>query len=396
MTPISSTDAGVSWPPLTVAVINLNGTATLPFTLDALRAADYPGLRVMLVDDQSTDGSVELVRSRYPEVEVHVVPQSKQRPSVVRNLAIQRATTPFLMLLDNDIALRPDCLRRLMTVMVDRPAVFRVVPRLVYHDNPELIYMDGGALHYLAISARSDRGKSVAVAPPGPPVPSIGCGIPLLRRDIAMRLGGFDEGYHFGWGEDAELIVRARLLGFEALTVQDAIGLHVEKSHGTGRAEAQFYNRYRLMWINYSTRALVLLTPALFCFDLMLMAMGFMKGLTRLQFKAMRTIWADRADILARRRWMQQHRAVGDRSLLEGTPLAPTGVLRQSKLVQSIARWSSVLFVSYWRLVRDWLHDGPFRGRPVRVAALDAAAEGLDDHVPDTHDELPGPLSSHV
>ncbi len=365
-----SDHSGDNWPALTVAIINYNGLEVLPDTLDALRRVDYPNLQTMLVDDQSTDFGVAFVRHQYPEVRILVVPQSKHKPSVSRNLALREATTPYVMVIDNDVALRPDCLKRLMAVMLERPNTFRVTPRLVYHDQPDTIYMDAGGLSYLGISARSLRGRRIDEVPAQGLVPSIGSGIKLLHREAALQFGGWDEGYMFGWGEDAELVVRARMLGFDAWTVRDAVGLHVEKEHSTQRAEAQIYNRYRLMLVNYSMRALLLLAPALAMFDIMMMGMGTMKGLLPRHLHAIREVWRDRDDICRHRRFMQARRAVGDASLLEGTPILIPGVLKQSPFVRSIASSLSGLFIGYWRLVKRLLGDEPYAGRPRGMSAL--------------------------
>lgn len=360
----------LDWPSLTVAVINHNGIDVLPATLDALRNADYPDLKVVLADDQSTDDSVAFVAQNYPEVRVLAVKESKHKPSVPRNLALRECDTPYVLLLDNDVAMQPDSLKRLMQVMIERPNTFRVVPRIVDHDNPDRIYIDGGGLSYLGISARSVRGKSVQELPPGKPIASIGSGIILLNRAAALKLNGFDEDYLFGWGEDAELTVRARMLGFEAWTVQDALGLHVEKEHGTHRAEAQFYNRYRLMLINYSMRGLILLTPAIVLFDVMMFTMGLLKGLAPLHMRAVERVVRNWSNIMQQRRFVQQRRAVGDASLLEGTPILITGVLRQSPALLKCAGVASGFFIAYWQLVRHFLGDEPFDYRPRGIEAL--------------------------
>lgn len=376
---MSSTHAvHADWPAVTVAVINHNGQDVLPRTLDALRASDYPDLRVMVVDDMSTDASVALVRERYPQVRLVPVPAGlhKGKPSVPRNLALREADTPLLMWLDNDVALEPDAVRQMVKVMRERPGTFRVMPRLVYHDQPQRIYADGSGLNYLGISSRSARDRTVHELPPGDPVASLGSGIVMVRRDVALALGGFDEGYAFGWGEDGEITVRARLLGFEAWTVSRAVGLHVEKEHGKLRACAQFYNRYRLMLINYSGRGLVLLAPAHLVFEVMTLTMGLLTGLMPHYGKAVWRVLRDMPDILAHRRFVQRHRAIGDASLLEATPILVTGVLKKSPLVRRVASATSAAFIAYWRLVSPLLHDGPYRRRPRGLAALGLADAG--------------------
>ncbi len=382
----------LDWPGVTVAVINHNGMAVLRDTLDALARVDYPNLNIMLVDDQSGDGSVSFVNAHYPSVRIVSVPVSKHMPSVPRNLALHEATTPYVLLLDNDVAMTPDSIKRLMVVMLERPNTFRATPRIVYHNDPDRIYIDGGGLNYLGISARSVRGRRATDLPAGDLVPSIGSGIMLVNRAVALQLDGFDEGYLFGWGEDAELAVRARMLGFDTWTVPTALALHVEKEHGTHRAEAQFYNRYRLMLINYSARGLLLLTPAIAAFDLMMFGLGLLKGLAPMHMRATLRVLRDWSDIMRRRRYVQQRRAVGDASLLEGTPILITGVLTHSSLLQRVATCASGFFIAYWRLVRRSLSNEPYRHRPRGLAALapqDSLAQAPSQRIVDSDFSTP-------
>lgn len=347
----TSAEAG-SLPAVTVAVINHDGMETLPAVVEALLASDYPDRTVVLVDDHSTDGSVEWFEEAHPGLPVLRTGPEGGRASIGRNLALRWARTPFVFLVDNDVVVQPDAIGILVQALAARPDVFACSPRLVYARDPDRIYFGGSNLHYLAVSCDAARGLGVSEREAGAPFPSLCNGILLLRREVALEMGGFDTEYAFGWGEDGELPVRSILRGWRCLHVPRAVGTHVEKRRGTARAEAQIRNRIRMLLTVYSRRSLLLLAPALLAFEVALAGTAVLKGFGGDYLRAVRTEVGELPAIRRRRATIQASRAASDRALLRAGDLTPTGALSRSRLVRAAARVATVLFAGYWRLVR--------------------------------------------
>jgi len=343
------------YPPLTIAVINYNGRDVLPSTLDALRQVEYGPLDRILVDDGSTDGSVEWTAQNYPEIRIVLMERNMQKPSWPRNRALADSATDFVLLIDNDIALAPDCPAKLMDVMTGDPEILCCSPRLVYAQNEAMLYYDGGSLHYLCISGPSVRGQPVAARPERRPFPTVAGGNLLLNRKLARKLGFFDTGFAFGWGEDAELCLRGRLSGMHCLHVPAAVARHVERPRGLQRAEAQLYNRYRTILTMYAPWTLLVLGPALGAFELGLLLAGAATGVTRHQTRALRRIWETRHELRRRRLEIQRRRRVSDRDILTGDGFSLPGVVTQSRFVRHVTRIVGLLFRTYWEAVRTFL-----------------------------------------
>ncbi|MEX0654314.1 MAG: glycosyltransferase family 2 protein [Phycisphaeraceae bacterium] len=336
---------------LTIAVINHNGRDVLEPTLDALQKIDYQPLELLLVDDGSTDGSDRWAAAHYPALRVVRIEPNAGKPSVVRNRALREARSRYVLLLDNDVALEPGAPAALMRAMHARPGVAAAGPRLVYADDPDRLYGDGTNLHYLCISGFNARGMARADRPVTPPYTSLAGGNVLLDRSVALWLGGFDERYLFGWGEDAELCLRARIAGFDVLHVADAVGQHVERARGLARAEAQYYNRYRMLLTLYSGRTLLVLAPAMLFFELCLFALSLTKGTAAMHLRVIRRVCREAREIARRRREVQETRMVGDTELLESTPLIRTGALAESRGVAMASTMLQGMFNGYWRLI---------------------------------------------
>jgi GT2 family glycosyltransferase len=105
----------VAEPLVTVVVLNWNGAHLLPDCLDGLAAQDLPEgqMAVWVVDNASSDGSLELLGERYPWVRAIANP-SNDGFAGGNNVALREVATPFVALINNDARPEPDWLRRLL------------------------------------------------------------------------------------------------------------------------------------------------------------------------------------------------------------------------------------------------------------------------------------------
>jgi GT2 family glycosyltransferase len=354
---------------VTFAIVNYDGEQYLRQTLDALLALDT-GCRIVVVDDGSTDGSHALVREYAPHVELIALGANIGRIGRVRKHAVDECRTPYLFLMDNDVTFAPDCLPRLLEHLRAHPRALSCRPRLVYADRPGIIYQDANKLHYLALAADQRRDRPVEEGRSPVPRATLGGGIMLLNCAVARQIGNFDERSLFGWS-DLELDVRARLLGFEVLHDPLAIGYHVERPGGLQRVVGQLYNRRRLIAICYSGRSLTVLAPALLAFEVLVLAMCLVSGYRKEYWRALRLLWADAADIRARRGALQVARVHrSDDVVLSAGSISITGRMSSSGLAMHVAPILSAVFGAYWRIARPLIRDR--RPRPVRAAGIGA------------------------
>ena len=105
----------VAEPLVTVVVLNWNGAHLLPDCLRGLAAQDLPEGQVAtwVVDNASTDGSMELLADQFPWVRA-IANDSNDGFAGGNNLALREVATPFVALINNDARPEPDWLRRLL------------------------------------------------------------------------------------------------------------------------------------------------------------------------------------------------------------------------------------------------------------------------------------------
>jgi GT2 family glycosyltransferase len=340
---------------LSVVVANYNGGEVLVRTVETLQAVLGEQTPIIVADDGSEDGRPDRIRRRFPTVRVLSPGGHTGRPTVVRNVGLRAVTTPFVFLTDNDILINPGSIDAMMRVLRSSESVLCCTPRLLDADDPNTIYADGNYLHYLGLSGTSRRGQRVSETPVRPPHPTFGGGIMLINMRLAAEMGYCDEGYPFGWADDAEFQLRGRVRGFQSLHVPASVCLHVSKDHGTQRSYGQFYNRYRLLFTVYSSRALILLAPPLLLFEIALTGFAAAMGVSRERWRAIKQIWRDRAEIRAMRAVNQATRRVKDSAVLEGGGIELGGPMARSGALSVLTRLAAGALDLYWRLVRGWL-----------------------------------------
>ncbi|MEZ5967419.1 MAG: glycosyltransferase family 2 protein [Planctomycetota bacterium] len=200
----------MSLPAITVVLVNWNGEEFLTPCLRSVVAQGYPGLRVTVVDNGSTDGSLALLARDFAEVEVIRNPVNNYAGA--NNLAVARASTPFVCLLNTDTVLEAGCLTTLSTRLASDDAVAGVAPKIVY--------LDGGRLYTTGVLQRDDlywvdrdqgepdRGQRDRVED----VFGLSGCCALYRRSVWQQVGGLDEDFHMYY-EDVDFSLRLRAAG---------------------------------------------------------------------------------------------------------------------------------------------------------------------------------------
>jgi hopene-associated glycosyltransferase HpnB len=182
----------VRWPSVAVVVPARDEAAVLPSTLPTLLDQDYPGaVRLILVDDNSGDGTRELVASRWPRFKV--VTPGEPDPGWAGKLWALRAgiaeagRVDFLLLTDADIAHRPGSLRALVRAAeANRLDLLSQMARLRVRTGWERLVVP--AFVYFFAMLFPFRWSNA----PGARTAAAAGGCSLVRRAALDRAGGLD------------------------------------------------------------------------------------------------------------------------------------------------------------------------------------------------------------
>jgi N-acetylglucosaminyl-diphospho-decaprenol L-rhamnosyltransferase len=223
---------------LDVVIVAYRSRGLLRSCLDSLR--EHPagiGMRLIVVDNASGDGTVEMLRSEYPEVDLIASPTNLGFAAAT-NLGARRGTAPYLLALNPDTAVTAGALDTVIATMEAHPEAAVVGPRLVRangsldHAAKRSFPTPTSALgHFTRVGRRPGaRGRLAAYRAPeveSGPVDAVNGAFMLMRRDAFERLGGFDEGYWM-YMEDLDLSYRLAQAGWRSWYEPAATVVHVK------------------------------------------------------------------------------------------------------------------------------------------------------------------------
>ncbi len=222
---------------VTSVVVNWNGGDDNLACLASLFAQSAPPAEVVFVDNGSRDGSPERVRERFPDV--HLVRNATNlgfggASNQGIALGLERGADA-VFLVNNDVELPPGALADLVAALEREPGVGVVGPRVLYRDEPQLIWAAGGVLtwrqnlttlcgHRQPDHPRWHGDRRVDYVP--------GCAM-LVRREVFERAGLFDSEY-FMYTEDVDFCLAAARAGFSSLCAGGTTALHAASTSTGG------------------------------------------------------------------------------------------------------------------------------------------------------------------
>jgi GT2 family glycosyltransferase len=266
-------------PALDVVIVSYRSRDLLHSCLSSLRA--YPptsGAEVWVVENDSQDGTSQMVRSEFPEVEL-IVSETNLGFSTANNLAIRRGRAPYVLALNPDTRVTDGALDRLIRLLETNSTIGIAGCRLELEDGtfdhasrrsfPTPI----GALgHFTGLSRRSNAPRWLAQygAPSveSGPVDAVNGAFMLMRRRALDDVGLFDEGYWM-YMEDLDLCYRFAQAGWTTWYEPSVTVLHV-KGGSSGRYRsprlnyAFHYGMYRFYREHYAREANPIVTLAVY------------------------------------------------------------------------------------------------------------------------------------
>ncbi len=204
-----------------VVILNWNRKDMLLDCITHIRGMTYPVRDVIVVDNASTDGSVEAVRTAFTGV-VLVVNDRNYGAQEGKNIGLRRALqtrADYVFMVDNDIVVDQGCLDRLLETAESNESAGMVGAKMYDHSKPNVLLSAGGIIDFTQNVGRGrgdreiDNGQYDRVEE----VDYLWGGALLVKRKILETVGLFDPGFAGYWFEDTDLSVRVKKAGYRNL-----------------------------------------------------------------------------------------------------------------------------------------------------------------------------------
>ena len=239
----------MSSPRISVIIVNYNGKELLQKCLESLFKIDYNNFEVILVDNNSTDGSMEFVIKNHPNVIV-VKLDSNKGFAEPNNIGAKIAKGEYLLFLNNDTITTTNFISEMIKVLEKDEKIAICQSLLLKPDGN--IDSSGDFIDKMGIvynsKTKTDEIREISSARGA---------CMLMRKKIFDKLGGFDEKFFFSF-EDVDLGWRSWILGYKTVVVPQSIVYHsAGKTSSKFKSEAAFHglkNQLSMKITNFEPR----------------------------------------------------------------------------------------------------------------------------------------------
>ncbi len=245
-------------PRVVIIIPNYNLKFDLDECLESLTDTDYPEFDVIVVDNGSSDGSIDLIQKKQPWVKI-IAQKNNYGYASALNAGIVfswKSNPKYYLFLNNDTLVPSDTVKKLVTAMEQDSKIAIAAPKIIYHEQPNKIFSLGDKVYpWLPLPVRF--GKQKLDKPKYNRTLEFdyvfGCAL-LVRASVLEKIGLFDTSY-FMFYEDADFCRRVRQVDLKIVRVGSAIIRHkssrrVKKDPRRmiflrARNRSRFYRKYR-------------------------------------------------------------------------------------------------------------------------------------------------------
>jgi GT2 family glycosyltransferase len=303
---------------IAVIIVNWNGAEFLPQCLRSVAEQERRPDRVIVVDNASTDGSLDHALRRFPFVEP-IRLDTNSGFAAANNVALRACgDCDWVALLNPDAFPAPSWLRALAGAAEQKPGYAAFASQLRSATHGDLLDGSGDVYHVSGLTWRAGHGAPLPPSENAREVFSACAAAALYRRDALMDIGGFDERY-FCYAEDVDAGFRLRLRGHICLYVPDAVVRHVGSATSDKGGEFSTYHGHRnLVWTffkNMPSTLLALYLPQHLFLNVVSILWFSAHGQARTILRAKRDALRGLPAVLRERRGIQARRRIGVRDL---------------------------------------------------------------------------------
>lgn len=223
----------MAFPHVAIVILNYNGRKHLETFLPSVLASTYPNTSVIVADNASTDGSMELVKSSFPSVKC-LYNLTNEGFAGGYNWALKHVDADYYVLLNSDVEVTPGWIEPIISLMETDPKIAACQPKLLSYHQPQLFEYAGAAGGWIdSLGYPFSRGRVFDVCEtdegqyndPEPVFWASGAAM-FVRASVYHEMGGLDDSF-FAHQEEIDLCWRMQLAGYKIMSCPASVVYHV-------------------------------------------------------------------------------------------------------------------------------------------------------------------------
>lgn len=250
---------------ISIIIVNYNTKKLLENTIQSV--IDTVGLiryEIIVVDNDSSDGSIEMVKGQYPEVNL-IENKDNLGFSKANNIGIKEASGRYILLLNSDTKVLEDCIQKCLHYMDSNMEIGALGCRLLLgsgkldHACKRGFPTPEASLYYIlklhkVFPARKRFGKYTLSYLPTYEINEVDAltgAFMMVRKEVLNKVGLLDETF-FMYGEDLDLCFRIKKAGYKIIYYPKAVTIHYKEGSSKRKRYKTIYEFHRAMYVFYN------------------------------------------------------------------------------------------------------------------------------------------------
>jgi len=334
---------------VSIVVLSYNNVEDLPECIHSLITQTYNSFEIIVVDNGSTDGSEEFIRTNYPEIKV-VQTGINLGYAAGNNAGFNVAKGEYIVFVNPDTVADPEWLAELIKPLESDQTITATTSKVLIYYQKDRINTCSNKNHPTGLTFCRGLNKSADEFNNYQEVSSVsGCSF-AVRKDMLKNINGFDPDF-FLYQEDADLSWRIRFAGGKIMYVPKSIIYHKFKLSITPWKE--FYlerNRYLILLKNLDSATLLFLLPSLIVTEILTMSHAVLNGPKYIKSKLLAYLWILRntKTVFAKRRETLSKKKISDKEFFNFLDCnIPFEQVIENSIMSKVA---DIVFNSYYNL----------------------------------------------
>lgn len=306
------------FPKVSIVIVNTNELHHLQRLLPSIYEQDYPNYEVLIVDNVSTDGSVEWIERVFPQTRI-IRNSENLGYAGANNVGFRNSSGKYVAVLNPDTEVDKAWLKGLISVSEDDPQIGLATPKILHMHEPDKINACGNTITLTGLTFCRGLDEPATAYPDLETVSAVSGAAFVIRRNVIEEIGDFDPNF-FIYFEETDLSLRAMLAGYRCVYVPSSTVMHQYTFKFTARkAFWQERNRYFSLLKNLRLPTLLILSPALLIGEMISWGYVVLHGPSHVISKLQSYLWimTHWRQVLNSRKQVQSIRRVKDRVLID-------------------------------------------------------------------------------